>query len=337
MKKILLSLAVIISAATQAQTLIETNSVPAPWNPAYTIYQCDSLGILPGAAGAAQSWNFATIVTHSLISKTYVSSTNSNPSYPLAYTHVSASASDDSYYECTGGILKYYGGNLLVNSITATLVYSSPAIMAKYPMSLATATSAAVNGSITLNGSLSGTFVGNNAINADATGTLVLSGKTFTDIVRVVSTQTLNATLALGTGVVTQKNYDYYSAAASKAPVFSISTSTIQSTLGGTSTQTLVTILKDYAMVGINENQKSTNEFSVFPNPSSSILNISSANLEAAKVVAYDLTGKMVATELFELGKSKIYVNGLTNGMYLYSVIGKNNQTLSTGKFTVSK
>jgi hypothetical protein len=336
MKKILLSIAVIISTATQAQTLMESTSVPAPWNPTYTIYQCDSTGITPGASGAGQTWSFPSISTHTNIAKTYVSSFNSNPSYPNAYTHVSASASDDSYYTSSSNSLKYYGGNLLINAFAVNLVYTSPAIMGQYPMSIGTATTATVGGSLTAAGTTS-TFTGNGALNADATGTLTLPGRTYTDILRVVTSQTLNATLSIGPITVTQLTYNYYSAAASLVPVLSIATSTLQSALGAPSTQTFVTIFKDYTTVGINEAQQANTEFSVFPNPSSSFVNFNTSNTEASKVIAYDLTGKMVVTELVEFGKAKMNVHSLTNGLYLFTVIGKNNQVLTTGKFNVSK
>jgi hypothetical protein len=336
MKKIILSLAVIINAAAQAQTLMESSSVPAPWNPAYTIYQCDSTGITPGASGAGQTWNFTSLTTHTNIAKTYISSFNSNPSYPNAYTHVSASTSDDSYYTSSSNILKYYGGDLLINSFAVNLVYTSPAIMGQYPMSIGTSTTATVAGSLTAAG-MSGTFTGSSSLNADATGTLVLTGRTYTDILRVVTSQTLNATLSIGPGTVSQLTYNYYSAAGSLVPVLSIATSTLQSTLGGTSSQTLVTIYKDYVAVGINETQQANAEFNVFPNPASSFVNFNTTNSEASKVIAYDLTGKMVISELVEFSKAKMNVHALPNGMYLYTVVGKNNQVLTTGKFNVSK
>ncbi len=193
-----------------------------------------------------------------------------------------------------------------------------------------------MSGSVTLNGSINGTFAGNSGVTADATGTLVLAGKTFTDVIRVVTTQALNASLSLGTATVTQLTYDYYSAAAAKAPIFSISTSTIVS-IAGTSTQTLVTILKNYPTASINEAQQSAIELSIFPNPSSSFVNFNTTSSEATKVLAYDLTGKLIATELVEFGKAKMNVHTLSNGLYLYTVIGKNNQVLTTGKFNVSK
>ena len=336
MKKTLLSIAIIISAAAEAQTLTQANSSPVAGN-SYTTYQCDSTGISAGASGAGQTWNFSSIITHSSIAKAYISSVNSNTVYAPADVYVNSTTSpDNSYYKSTSNDLKYYGGNFMISTFAVSLTYTVPSIKAIYPMSLNTTTSSAVSGSVTLNGSANGTFTGNSGVTADATGTLVLAGKTFTDVIRVVTTQVLNASLSIGTGTVTQLTYDYYSAAAAKAPVFSISTSTIVS-FAGTSTQTLVTILKDYPTASINEAQQANTELNVFPNPSSSFVNFNTTNVEATKVIAYDLTGKMVVSELIEFGKAKMNVHTLSNGLYLYTVIGKNNQVLTTGKFNVSK
>jgi len=51
----------------------------------------------------------------------------------------------------------------------------------------------------------------------------------------------------------------------------------------------------------------------------------------------YDLTGKLIDTEFFENGKSKVNVAQVSNGFYLYTVIGKNNNILTSGKITVNK
>ena len=336
MKRILLSLSVILSAALQAQTLTQATNEPTPWNPAYTMLQCDSLGVLPGGSGASQTWNFSSVITHSNIAKTYAFSVNTNSVYAPAYVFVNASSSDNAYYKSNANVLNYYGGNFMVASFAVSLTYTVPSVIAQYPMSLGTTTSTSVGGSVTVNGSFNGTFSGNSSFLADATGTLVLASKTFTDVVRVRRSQALNATLSIGTATVSQLNYDYYSAAAAKAPIFSITSSTITSS-AGTSSQTIVNILQNYPVASVNESQKELIEVSVFPNPANSIINFNTTSLEVTKIIAYDLTGKLVATEFFELGKSKMNINHLSNGLYLYTVTGKNNQVLTTGKFNVSK
>jgi hypothetical protein len=98
-----------------------------------------------------------------------------------------------------------------------------------------------------------------------------------------------------------------------------------------------VTVQKDYNIVGINESQKSEIQLSVFPNPATNFINFTTVSTEAAKVIAYDVTGKIIATELMEMGKAKLNTSTLASGVYIYHVIGKNNQTLTTGKFNVTK
>ena len=341
MKKILFSLSVILSVAANAQTISQAANEPAPWDPSYTTLQCDSVS--PGGSGAAQTWNYSTIGIHSSIPKTYAFSVNTNPVYSSAYVLASSGLNDNSYYKSNGNVLNYYGGNFTLASGGTTyninLIYNVPSVKAIYPMSLSSTTTAIVSGSLSATGGilpLSGTFTGTSTVNANATGTLVLAGRTFTDIVRVVTTQTLNAAFTIGaTAIVTQLNYDYISASTAKESIFTISTSTLS--LGGISTQTIVTVLKDYLVVGINETKKQNIDLTVFPNPATSIINFNTTSLEAAKIIAYDLTGKIIATEFIEMGKAKMNINYLSNGLYLYTVIGKSNQTLATGKFNVSK
>ena len=337
MKKIILSIFTFLGLTSTSQTLTYLNSSPAWGNPTYQTAQCDSTGINPGASGANALWNFP--VTGLNTTKTYTTSNTlpGNASYPSSNVSVYSSPTDIAYYYSDFNVLKYYGGNLKINNIGVTLVFGTPSIYATYPMALNTTTTSSPTGSITIGGSISGTFTGNSSTTVSGTGTLTLPGKTFNDIVRVTTIQNLNAVLSLGTGTVNTITDDYYSISASKAPIFSIQTSTISSTLGGNSYQTIVTVQPNYSIVGINTVSKADIELSVFPNPATSLVNFSTTSAEANKVIAIDITGKIVATEVIEMGKAKINTNTLASGVYMYQVIDKNNQILTTGKFNVSK
>jgi hypothetical protein len=336
MKKILLSFFTVISLASTAQTLTYANQAPAWGNPTYQTTQCDSTGISAGANGAGSSWSFNPTSLNT--PKTYTTS-NTMPTdtlYPTSNVSVYSSATDLAYYHSDVNALKYYGGNLTINGFDVVLVFNTPSIYAIYPMSVGTTTSSTPSGSLTINGAITGTFTGNATSTASGTGTLTLPSKTFTDVVKVTTSQTLNATLSLGNGTLNLLTYDYYSTSASKAPIFSIQTSTLVS-LAGTSSQTIVTVQPNYNIVGVNESEKSANELSVFPNPATTFINVNSTHTEAFKVIALDVTGKIIATEQMESGKVKINTSNFANGIYIYKLIGKNNQVLNTGKFTVSK
>ncbi len=335
MKKILfLSLSLISFCYLNAQTLTQANHAPAYLNKNYTTIQCDT--VASGASGLGSVWNY-TLAMHSSITSTYVTAFAANPSYPTADVSVSSGTNNTAYYKASSTGLNYYGGNISVNGIPINLNYATPAKFAQYPFNAISTLTSAVGGSLSALGN-NGTFTGNCQVTADATGTLNLVGRSFNDIIRLSTTQILNGTIPLvGSVSILQLNYDYYSPSASKAPIFSISTSTLTSTLFPTSTQTFVTVLKDYVTVGVKENSKESIELSVFPNPSNSFINFNTASLEASKIIAYDVTGKIVLTEIFENGKVKLDVSNLIGGIYLYTVIDKNNQTLKSGKFNVTK
>jgi len=336
MKKIILSLFTFFGLAAAAQTITEANHAPMNGDRLFSTYQCDSLGISPGAAGAGQTWNFSAYAPHLSTIKTYSTLTSTNAAYNPADVSVSSGSTNTNYYRSATTKLNYYGGDLLITSVALNVKYSTPAVVMLYPMSLNSASTSITSGTVIATAPIpfSGPFSGTCSVIADATGTLILPTKTFSNVIRVVTSQTLVAS-SLGATVKTLV-YDYYSPNDSKAPLFTIDSSFVSSGFGN-SAQKVVTLLKDYDVVGVKENQKTAIELTVFPNPTSSFVNFSTQSLEATKVNAIDLTGKIVATEVMEMGKAKMNISLLAAGVYMYQVTDRNNQTLATGKFNVSK
>ncbi len=337
MKKIYLSLLSLAFGLTvNAQTLTDANHSPAVGDMS-TTWQCDSLAITPGASGAGATWNFGTIATHSSVVNNYTAAVNTNTSYPIPGVAVASSINNISYYKSTATDLKYWGGNIFVGGLSATLVYTASAITASYPMSLNGTANSVTGGSISIPSlSQNGTFTGNSKTLADGTGTLILPSGTYNNGIRVLTTQTINFTAPLGSGTVTQVNYDYYEAGV-KNSLFTISTSTFQigPPFSSTSSQTIVT-RSNPSTVGVKENKQNVIDLVVFPNPSSATLNFATESKEAKLVLIYDVTGKLVDTQTITDGKLKLNVSAYNNGLYTYSVIGSANQTLRTGKVTVS-
>lgn len=352
MKKTLLSLSILFSLAASAQ-LTQANQAPVVGYK-YSLYQCDT-AVAAGMSGASATWNFSSINTTTAAAVDYSTIAVSNASYPNADVAVTASSSDIAYFKSSATDLKYYGGDLSFGIANGTINYSSPAIYAAYPMALNTTTTSMPSGSVTVFGN-TGPIGGTVTAIADGTGTLSLNApgaasgttlKTFTDVIRVKTTEYLqgNVTITVPftiavTFTVNRLNYDYYSPSASKAPIFTIAnyTATLNS-ISGTTVNAVknVTVQKDYNIVGINEAQKASIELSVYPNPASSMINFVTTSPLATKVIAFDVTGKMVASEAIEMGKAKLNLTNLSNGIYIYHVVDKNNQVLKTDKFNVSK
>lgn len=331
MKKILLSIFTILGLAASAQ-LTEANHAPIAGN-SFGTNQCDS--IAAGSGGAGSTWDYSALNVHTVGTlKSYVSVASTNTLYPSALVAVGSSANNTFYYTSTTNDLKYYGGNITANGVTASLNYSSPAVIAAYPMSFGTSTTSATAGTVNVISPLvtSFAFTGNCSVSVDGTGTLALPTRTFSNVMRVVTSQTIASSIN-----VNSINYDYYDVSVTRNPILTIATSTVSSLIGGTTTQTIVTILSNYDVVSVNENQKVSIQLSIFPNPATNFVNFSTPSVDASKVIVIDINGKVIVSENMEAGKLKLNTSNFATDIYMYQIADKNNQILTTGKFNVSK
>lgn len=341
----LTTICALFSLSAGAQILTQSNHAPAQGD-SRELYQCDSLNVMPGASGAGASWNFTSVVSHTNILKTFTTNPTSSATYSPANVIQFSSGSDASYYKSTSTDLKYQGGAIAITTVVANLVYgpSSGAIRGVYPMSLNTASTSTIGGTIAFTVSgvpISANFTGNSNVIADGSGTLSLPGGSaaiFTNVIRVATSQTLNFTVQFppATGTLTEIRYDYYSVGV-KAPLLSIQNSTIISPAGNP-TQSLVYMQKDYMdpALGINEKKAATISLSVYPNPATSFINLTTESAQAKEALIYDVTGKLIDRQIFTDGKIKLDVTSYSNGLYIYKVTNASGQNLKTGKLTVT-
>jgi hypothetical protein len=329
MKKLLLLTGLAFTLSSNAQ-LTQANNAPAPGD-TYSMAVTSPSVLSPGASGAGVVWTYTNITlgtTTGFSSAAYSAATYSPSNVLLTNT-----ASESFYYESTSSYLKYFGGNVLLNvggtTVPGTITYTAGAIEATYPMSLSNTSTAAVGGSITAL-SNNGTFVGSASTLADATGTLVLPGKTYTNVIRVKLSQSYTVSSALVNGPIDNVVYKYF-APGKKNPVLVINTSTTN--LGALSTQTSVTVDANYLVTGINNLKGSSSEVLAYPNPANNQLNIVAA--EATSLVISDITGKAILSTNLNNGKSVINTENFVNGIYFYTLYN-NNTKLGVGKFTVT-
>lgn len=328
MKKLYFTLlSTIISVGiSNAQTLTQANHAPVVGDN-YATRQVDSSGIGPGASGAGAVWTFTNLAIRTATT-TYtvgtVASTGSTSSYPSA--SVAVSGNNVSFYSSTSADLKYWGGTIKIATNDITLQYSTPAIYAKYPMSLSTSSNSAISGSLTtIIGS--GTFTGNCNVIADGTGTLALPAATYSNCIRVTTTQTINFVIPafVPDGKVLQTTYDYYSSG-TKYPLFSINTSSFSATvlsMPQSATQTLVTIATT-PQTSIKENQKEVAGLKLFPNPAKNTLSVSftNDNAELASVEIVNTLGQLVKKDNLGnvKGQHNIDLKNIQPGMYIVVV-----------------
>ena len=333
MKKIFLFTHLLSSLIIKAQ-LTEANHAPTSGD-VFATNQCDSVGIVPGSSGSSSFWDYSAISIHTSLTSSFTSAVSTNTNNP-GYLVVSSSPLNSSYYSSTPSELKYFGGNLTVGAFNLSLTYTSPAIVASYPMGLNTSTTSIIGGTgfVSVIGNIS--FTGNCTAKIDGTGTLVIGANTFTNAIRVKTAQTLS--LNGGVASVDYVTYDYYSIDKSKRPLLTITNNTLTISFPfSANSQTLVTIQKNYLTVGEEENYLQANETFVYPNPSNGIVNFSAVRSNARKILIQDVVGKIIASDYFVYDKVEFNLSNLNVGLYFYSILDANNLPIKKGKFNILK
>lgn len=87
--------------------------------------------------------------------------------------------------------------------------------------------------------------------------------------------------------------------------------------------------------VGVNE-FASDNSVSVYPNPSSTTTNFEVNDANAVELVVYDMTGREIKREQIVSNKVSIDSNTMAPGVYSYTILSKENEIISRGKFNVA-
>jgi len=91
--------------------------------------------------------------------------------------------------------------------------------------------------------------------------------------------------------------------------------------------------LFDYSMVGSYSTQSIKRTFTVYPNPASNVLFVSSGDLEIDKVVVYNSTGQILLEDNY--AEHKIHLNNMPNGVYYLKISA--NSMVEVYRFVVKK
>ena len=94
--------------------------------------------------------------------------------------------------------------------------------------------------------------------------------------------------------------------------------------------------LKTLPAAGINELAAASHE-NVFPNPAQNEINFVADAATQKAIQVYDVTGRLIETININNNQTTINTSAYANGLYTYSITGKNNLLINRGKFTISK
>lgn len=335
MKKLITLSILLATAQISLAQLTQANHALAIGD-AYSTYQCgDSLTISLVGSGASVNWDYSSVPTRSSIVKNYVGTTPSNTAFATANVLSTAGPTNNSYYSSSANTLYYHGGNVNAGAVSGEFFYSTPMLAAAYPMSLNSSTTSTTAGSLnmTVPLTLSGTFTGSASVLVDATGTLTVPGPvTYTNVTRVITSQTINFVTSLASGSLYQVNFEYFGGGL-KGPLFSISTTTAVTPLG-TFPQTVVTRQAlGTTTVSLPESLLQGADMLVFPNPVKESLSVNTGLLENLHLNVFTIQGQLLREINLVAGLNSLSTEVLQAGIYIYEVSDSEGRVLKRDKF----
>ena len=221
-----------------------------------------------------------------------------------------------------------------------TLTFSNNATLGTFPLSFSFSNSDATSGDFSGNANgtnVAGTFSGIFDTEVDAFGTLNLNdfglGAYSGSVTRLKTDLSISLVVAgiFNIGTVDQTNYYYYDDSDGSL-VFRTSTNVIDiDFLGNVVNETVILYeALDQGLLSMEEVSYFNDDFSLYPNPVSDILNYSLDEIiEIEGVLIYDIRGKEI--ELEKNQNSSLDVSGLKSGLYILNL--HTNKGLLTRKF----
>lgn len=87
---------------------------------------------------------------------------------------------------------------------------------------------------------------------------------------------------------------------------------------------------------GISETNSSDYEL-VYPNPAENEINFIADASKQKEIKIYDIAGRMIDSYTVSANQTTINTSSFANGIYMYKIIGRDNNISSKGKFSISK
>ncbi len=243
-------------------------------------------GFDPGASGAGVTWDFSDLsLTGSSIGYNFIT--------PEASGHAATFPGATVAAELDGGSYAYYKINAseytLIGLYTAasTLVYSDPETYMTFPMTMGTTSDDDLHCEYTTG--VETIRDGSISVEADAYGTLILPGGTYTNVLRVVLHEVYSDEFV---GLPYTSDYDfthyYFLREGTVGPLFQYSLLEIGGLFPSTTEQASVN--NNIGAVGIDE--LAQNAINLFPNPANTQVAINLQNVQADQIFITDLSGR---------------------------------------------
>lgn len=282
----------------------------------------DTVNAIPNSSGAGQFWDFTSLITGtaSAVANTYTtpSSVPEGTAHPTS-TIARTDGTSPTFFKTGTSTFEMMG----MTTFSVELNFTNTAVVGKWPLAFNDSNNDAVGGTLT-SALGAGNFTGNVVITAPGTGTLAVPGRTFTNVLQVVTYMNINATLVLGTGTLNAITYQYYDAS-QKFPILTVTQSKLVSAL--LNFDDIRVDINNNIYAGINE-YTLDNAFVIYPNPASNKVNIQLNKFNAATVEITNQLGQIVKSLQLESNNETIDISDLNSGIYFVKTTSENKTSV---------
>ncbi|MDO8998762.1 MAG: T9SS type A sorting domain-containing protein [Bacteroidota bacterium] len=281
----------------------------------------DTVAVFPKSTGVGQSWNFSNMIPSGnpieVNTYTSVAATPSPALFSNASLAMSKNGTEWNLYKSNTSTYDYAGMYFGQNSYA---VFSNLGTAYSWPISYGSTNTDAFTASET-SGPNTNTWSGSITYTALGTGTVTMpGGGVYNNCLMLKRVISLTMASATSTTQLYMVDYEFWSAGLK----FPLITASYETATTGTlvSKDARFDLNASVIPLGVNENDKLSNQVNVFPNPANTELNIDLNNtIKNYSVVLTDLTGKKI---IESVNTNKIDVSKIEKGIYILHVTGDN-------------
>ena len=328
MKKIVTLLFCIAIIQQSAQTQVTITDLDPQVGDYFSLEGYES-SVDPGSSGANVTWDFSGLaVADNELDYDVVltDGLSGEANFPLS-TKAWIAAFDDLtdiifYMGSENNAVVEYGSYFVFDETVTEINYSDPQIRYNSPLDYGDTGNDDIAGTLTIETMILSTFTGDIVYDVDAYGTLIMPNGTYDNALRVHTIQEEIHELSFG-GVIQTTTVTAYSYFVQDFPIPVLIIEDSESYVLGELTDEFssMTRLVSYNNVLLDiETLEEEQNLSIYPNPSSSFINLDFNYNELAELRIINIDGKIAKSKLIRSG-SRIDVSDLTPGYYIAELL----------------
>lgn len=274
------------------------------------------------ATGANTTFNNASLTQGAASQVTYVTPTSSEITTYPGSTIKMVDTGSSILYKATATKLEITG----VITPDATLNFAADnGTFITYPASFGYSNSDTAKGTFSSTAA-SGLFKGTIVTTADASGTLLVGPKTYTNVLRIKSVQNFNlyqstdTTYLFPIGTVVNTAYTYFDSV-HKFPLLTSTNGTLNVPILSINQATSGAQALNEVFLAVNDNVTKKQNFKIYPNPAQDFIEFQGETKTYSTVKVYSLDGKLVKST--DIRSGKVQISDLPSAAYFIEVSGK--------------